>query len=287
VRYEQTGPSTATQGFVDCYRYLETGLPAEDAVQRVVPDGRPELILNLGKPFESASEARWIPQPAFFFAGQISSPMLLRPRGRAKMIGVRFRPEGASRIFRCPMHELAGLVVPLDGLSPRLDRELQPLRGMDSIASQWLFIDRALSRAARNAARNATHNSDAALAFALDTAIETAGLISVSGLAKRVNLSNRQLERRFLDAVGMTPKRFCRIRRFQRVLQAMEEPGANWADAAVACGYYDQAHLIRDFRRFSGLTPACLPSSDTDLAAHFVQSYAPSHFSNTERLDFG
>jgi hypothetical protein len=124
VRYEQTGPSQANRGFVDCYWYLETGLPAEDAVQRVVPDGRPELILNLGEPFASASDGQWIPQPAFFFAGQISSPMLLRPRGRAKIIGVRFRPEGASYVFRGPMHELAGLVVPLDGLSPKLYREL-------------------------------------------------------------------------------------------------------------------------------------------------------------------
>lgn len=282
MRYEQTGPSRATQGFVDCYWYLETGPPAEDAVQRVVPDGRPELILNLGEPFESASDGRWIRQPTFFLAGQISSPMLLRPHARAKTIGVRFRPEGASCVFPGPMHELAGLVVPLDALSPKLDHELQPVREMESITPR--FIDRALSRAA--------HNADVALAFALDTAIKTAGLISVSGLAKRVNLSNRQLERRFLDTVGMTPKRFCRIRRFQRVLQAMEEgvkvkPGANWADAAVECGYYDQAHLIRDFRSFSGLTPACLLGADTDLAAHFVQSYAPSHFSNTARLDLG
>jgi AraC-like DNA-binding protein len=252
-------------------------------VQRVVPDGRPELILNLGEPLESASDGRWLRQPTFFFAGQISSPMLLRPCGRAKIIGVRFRPEGASRVFRCPMHELAGLVVPLEALSPRLHRELQPVRGMDCIASQWRFVDRALSVAARHAAYHAARNSDAAIAFALDTAIETAGLISVSGLAKQANLSNRQLERRFLDTVGMTPKRFCRIRRFQRVLQAMEAPGAKWADAAVECGYYDQAHLIRDFRRFSGLTPACLLGADTDLAAHFVQNYAPSHFSNTER----
>ena len=154
---------------------------------------------------------------------------------------------------------------------------------MDSIAGQWRFVDRTLSLAADYAGYHAAQNTDAAVGFAVETAIETAGLISVSGLARRVNLSSRQLERRFLDSVGMTPKRFCRIRRFQRVLQAMEEPGANWADAAVQCGYYDQAHLIRDFRRFSGLTPACLLGADTDLAAHFVQNYAPSHFSNTAR----
>jgi hypothetical protein len=97
VRYEQTGPSRATQGFVDYYWYLETGPPTEDAVQHVVREARPELILNLGEPFASASDGHWIPQPVLFFAGQIGLPMLLRPCGRAKIIGVRFRPEGELR----------------------------------------------------------------------------------------------------------------------------------------------------------------------------------------------
>jgi AraC-like DNA-binding protein len=273
VRYEQTRSSDSTSAFVDCYWYLETDSLLADAIERVVPDGRAELILNLGEPFQSVSDGEWRRQPRFFFAGQITTPMLLRPQAGARIIGVRFRPEGAHCIFPVPMHELAGTVVPLYALAPKLDRELQRLPELASFRHQWRFVDRVLSRTAR-------HN-DSGLTFALDIAIETAGMVSMSDLAKAANLSNRHLERRFFDSVGMAPKLFCRIRRFQQVLQAMEACDANWADAAVDCGYYDQAHLIRDFRSFSGLTPACLLGPETDLAAHFVQKYAPSHFSNT------
>ena len=90
----------------------------------------------------------------------------------------------------------------------------------------------------------------------------------------RVGLSCRQLERRFLRDVGITPKRFCRIQRFQQVFQTIED-GADWVRAAVECGYYDQAHLIRDCKDFSGEAPAALVAGD-ELARHFL-----SHFSKT------
>jgi AraC-like DNA-binding protein len=74
----------------------------------------------------------------------------------------------------------------------------------------------------------------------------------------------------------MSPKYFARIRRFQRVFHAMEHAGGGWVDAAAACGYYDQAHLIRDFRAFAGEPPSHLLATD-DLARHFL-----SHFSKTQ-----
>jgi AraC-like DNA-binding protein len=73
----------------------------------------------------------------------------------------------------------------------------------------------------------------------------------------------------------MAPKLFARIQRFQRVFPAIEREGAGWVDAAAACGYYDQAHLIRDFREFAGEPPAALLAGD-ELARHFL-----SHFSKT------
>jgi transcriptional regulator GlxA family with amidase domain len=70
------------------------------------------------------------------------------------------------------------------------------------------------------------------------------------------------------------------MQRFQRVFAALEGASAGWADAAIRCGYYDQAHLIRDFREFAGKPPAALLSEESHLARHFVQRSAVSHFSN-------
>src|SRR5207245_6452116 len=106
--------------FVSCYWTLEDDCPSPSGVQRIVPDGRPELILNLGIPFESRSDGRWSRQPEYFFAGQITGPMLVRPRGPARVIGIRFRPYGAARLLQLPVHELTGFVVPLADLSPFL-----------------------------------------------------------------------------------------------------------------------------------------------------------------------
>jgi AraC-like DNA-binding protein len=102
-------------------------------------------------------------------------------------------------------------------------------------------------------------------------------------------LSARQLERRFRHATGIPPKLFGRMRRFQRVFHALESPDGRWAespygrwaDVALRCGYYDQAHLIRDFRQFAGKPPAALLAGDSDLARHFLDGARMSHFSKT------
>jgi transcriptional regulator GlxA family with amidase domain len=105
--------------------------------------------------------------------------------------------------------------------------------------------------------------------------------MSVGALADRAGLSARQFERRFRQAVGIPPKLFSRMQRFQRVFPALASAGGRWADAAMRCGYYDQAHLIRDFREFAGKPPAALLAEDSDLARHFVDGARMSHFSKT------
>src|SRR5207344_3036381 len=83
-------------------------------------------------------------------------------------------------------------------------------------------------------------------------------------------LSDRQLERRFRAGVGVGPKLFSRIVRFQRVVRLARRSGqAGWAETAAHCGYADQAHLVRDVRAFSGATPAAL-RGDRSFTAPFV-----------------
>jgi len=235
MTYRQIRPSAATAEFIECYWILEDDCPGTGDVQRIVPDGRSELILNFGCPFESQRDGRWETQPACFFAGQITGPMLIRSAGPAKMLGVRFRPAGARKVLRLPMDELAGLVVPLGDIAPELERQLRGVR-------ECGVVDRILQRAAREEC--------SVIGEAVDAVVAAGGMTAVRDVAGDCGLSVRQFERRFLDEVGMTAKVFCRIQRFQRVFQAMQDPRFTWADGAARCGYYDQAHLIRDFRDF-------------------------------------
>ena len=96
------------------------------------------------------------------------------------------------------------------------------------------------------------------------------GGVSVDGLARRCGWSARSLERRFRHAVGLPPKLFSRIVRFQRVFAAARAGKPDWAGLAIDCGYYDQAHLNRDFREFTGSSPAAYWRQEPGLASLFA-----------------
>ena len=84
-----------------------------------MPDGRPELILNLGQPSESWSGGEWHTQPQCFLAGQLTGPLLLRAAGSTRILGVRFRPGGAGQLLGMPVEELTDRVVAAGDLGLR------------------------------------------------------------------------------------------------------------------------------------------------------------------------
>jgi AraC-like DNA-binding protein len=258
MHYREFAPGEDASRIVECYWVLEGATPG--AVQRVVPDGRPELILHLGQPFESFQNGQWHPQPQCFLAGQLTGPLLLRAAGDTRVLGVRFRPGGASQLLGVPAQELTDRVV------PAADLALQDLACFSTLP--------AIERAILQRERGGTDALVDQAACLLDASPD------VGAAATRLGVSPRQLERRFKARVGMSPKRFARIRRFQRVFHTMEG-GTGWVDAALAGGYYDQAHLIRDFQDFAGEAPTHLLAGD-ELARHFL-----SHFSKTQTVRHG
>jgi methylphosphotriester-DNA--protein-cysteine methyltransferase len=139
-----------------------------------------------------------------------------------------------------------------------VSRELGALGAIDSLGE----LEARLVRLARTA-------GDPMVAEAVRQLAGSNGTRDIASLARHFGMSTRQVERRFVERVGLTPKVFSRMRRFQSVFAAMENGDASWAAAAAACGYYDQAHLIRDFREFAGEPPASLVASG-ELARHFL-----------------
>jgi AraC-like DNA-binding protein len=271
-RYREIRPSASLRTFVASFWILEQD--GESATpQRVVPDGHAELILNLGQPFEFFKDGKWHGQPRYFLAGQIDGPLLLRPNGPAKMLGIGFHPHGAARVFAAPMHELSGRFTPVADLSRALSRELD--RALDS-ADPIARVEAALSSAESVASRD-----DPVVAEAVRRIVLARGVSDLAALASELGVGIRQLERRFDSSVGLPPKLFCRMQRFIHVFRVIGNQPGKWADTAAACGYYDQAHLIRDFKKFSGETPAALLAEDADLARHFLQRFGVSHSYNT------
>jgi len=276
VSYRQIQPAFPVSTFVQCYWLLEDNSPPQSSVQRIVPDGCPELILNVGRPFEGQNEGQWSSQPQFFFAGQITRPMFIRSSGAAKVLGIRFHPFGARRVLKVPAHETTELVLPLEDVAPELHRKLRSLPEFDSTQQQLAMVDRVLRDAAL------ATESDSQVTAAVNRMMSSPIVADLDQVAAFANLGLRQFQRRFKDEVGMSPKLFCRIQRFQQVFQAVNAPNSSWVDAAMHCGYYDQSHLIRDFKDFSAETPAMLLGAESDLAVHFLRNSSMSLFSNTE-----
>jgi AraC-like DNA-binding protein len=276
VRYREIHPSAQLRPFVNTFWILEHD--GQDAApQRVVPDGQSEMILNWGRPFEAFHLGQWQGQPRCFLAGQIDGPLLLRPDGPAKMLGIGFLPHGVRNVLPQPMHELSGRFTPVEDLSRSLSSNLnRALESADPIAA----VEAALLSALKN-----SRDADLLVAEAVRRIILHKGATDLAALARELGLSIRQLERRFLAAVGLPPKLFCRIQRFNNVFQVLGQPSRNWVETAIACGYYDQAHLIRDCKDLSGSTPQSLLGEDADLARHFYLRFGMSHSSNTAAQD--
>jgi AraC-like DNA-binding protein len=262
MHYREIRPGAVVAQFVKCYWVLEDEAPSLQP-QTIVPDGRAELLINLHEPFLEERDGKWERQPNSFLVGQLTGPFTIRPSGPVRAIGVRFRPEGAYRLVQLPMFELTDATVAVDDISQRLSRKIDRLRGQRSVAEQIRSLEKFLSAAANQT------DEDRLVSVAVSELERANGDIAVSTLAHSLGMSFRQLERRFRNAVGIAPKLFSRMQRFQQIFRNAEA-NANWVDAAVSCGYYDQAHLIRDFREFSGTTPTALLAEQFDLSRRFV-----------------
>jgi AraC-like DNA-binding protein len=166
----------------------------------------------------------------------------------ASFVAVRFRPGGARPFLGLPLLELTDAKVALGDVWPREAREwrerFHEARGVEA---RFALLERLLSRRLRQG------EGDAAVAHAVSLIEEARGRVPVRDLEAVMGVGGRQVERRFLSAVGLTPKVLCRVARLQHAVElAGRVTGAEWA---LAAGYYDQAHQVREFRALTGLTP--------------------------------
>ena len=240
-----------------------------DDVQPVVPDGRSEIVVHFGDAFERIDAGVPTVQAPILVAGQLESPLVLRPTGRIAVLGVRLRPAGAAAVLRQPQHELAGRTDDAREISKPLADWLTQVRESARSPDDAVSMIRAgLPRLAD------TGRLDRRVVRAADL-IDSSPRWTVGGLADHVGLTPRQLERLFRNQVGLTPKRLLSIRRLQRALQALElaelsggtRPGAM---AALEGGYADQAHFVRECRALTGTTPGAYLLERAQLTGLFV-----------------
>lgn len=276
MQYTEVHPDRPLNRFVECIWTLTSPTPPiETQVERILPDGCVELILNFGSRFIQHIDSDKKLQPRNFLVGQMTGPVLISPDGDVDLLGIRFHPGGALPYLRVPMSEITDRIVELGALSSTLEAQLlSACLGITTPAARVAAIVSSL-------VENLPTAYDSNLMALAQIVVNSGGVVKVDRLASVAGISCRQLERRFLDGVGLGPKLLSRILRFQQVFRAVERADNSWAGVAVECGYYDQAHLIRDFNMFARQTPAVLFAECSQLTQSFTRKSRTSHFSNT------
>jgi AraC-like DNA-binding protein len=279
-------PAPPLNAFIASIWYCESP-PRPFALQRVLPSGAAQLIVNLKEDQTRMYRPERGPGAMTTCGGTVLSGVssqysVIDTAEQECVAGVCFRPGGTVPFFAIPAHELRDAGVSLEfvwgrGGAARLREQLlaapTPTAKLDT-------LERAMAGACKSCA------PDQAVAFALGEFARRPEATRIAAVTARIGLSPRRFIERFAAAVGVTPKRYCRILRFQRALQGADLAGVDstrvylrhvdWTRIAMDCGYFDQAHFIHDFRLFAGITPTAYEAARTQFRNHvnFLQSDA-------------
>jgi AraC-like DNA-binding protein len=190
--------------------------------------------------------------PGGFVAGVDDGPTMVTHGGYQRGLQLDLTPIGAHRLFGLPMSEITRRVVPFTDIWPREQHDLcdrlQEARDWDA---RFDLLDRVVGRRVID-----TRRATDLVEWAVRRIEGSSGTMSMRALARELGYSQKHVIQLFHDQVGVPPKLLSRIVRFDRLVQHLRAGGAgSWADLALEFGYYDQAHLVRDVRQFTGLTP--------------------------------
>jgi AraC-like DNA-binding protein len=268
MNYQAYPPCDELVPFVKCFWSLEEEAQPQPVCQRVVPDGCMELIFHYGDPYRQFFEnGTSIIQPRSFVFGQITNYIEIAPTGVTGIIAARFLPDGLSPLIDIPVSILGNKAVPLDQVfgdeGPKLEVSIFSSKDHEErIVVLEKFLLARLSDPVR---------IDLISKNCVDLLMESQGQLGMNELADRMNIHRRSIERKFTSAIGMSPKQLARVIRLQSTLRMLgKKEFTSLTSLAYENGYYDQAHFIRDFRDFTGMSPKSFFEENFHFASLFA-----------------
>ncbi len=259
-------PSWPLSEFVACFWYSQGDAPAHD-FERILPDGSVELVINLSEDrmrvYERHSCSLAQTTRGAIVSGPRSDYFVIDTAQQLSTIGIHFKPGGGFPFLGMPATEVQNRQVALHDLwgTAAVDVREEVLEA-PSVDDKFAVLERWLLQQAADLDRHP------AVEYALKEFRPGRGR-SVTDVTAQIGISPKRFIQLFQKEVGLTPKLFCRVRRFQKVLHSIGMgERVEWADVAIGCGYFDQAHFIHDFRAFSGLNPSTYVAQRTEHLNH-------------------
>ncbi|HET9281640.1 MAG TPA: helix-turn-helix transcriptional regulator [Candidatus Angelobacter sp.] len=262
-------PQPPLSNFVDLFWFYDSYSPGPHRKERLMPTGSVELVINLKdneeRIYDRENLDKYTRLPGALLCGPHSSFFVIDTAQQASVIGVHFKPGGAFPFFKMPAGELHNLHISLEDLwgheagllRERLLEAPTPQKKLQVLEAR--LLEQAFKPLERHRAVDC--------ALGLFRNIHTAP--AMAELADEIGISSRRFIELFSNEVGLTPKLFARVRRFQQVLQQIRTgEDFSWVDIAAGCGYFDQAHFIHDFKEFSGINPTVYVAQKIDHLNH-------------------
>ncbi|WP_289140659.1 helix-turn-helix domain-containing protein [uncultured Brevibacillus sp.] len=249
--YREYAPCKSLEKYVACYWTSETGAIDRQQWNRVIPDGCVDIIFDLKT--SSSSEGA-------FVTGLMRTFELMPIVGHQSIFGIRLYSEMAHYFLRYPISSINGYRVYLEDLwGMEARRVVERLAEVTAITDRIALIEESLIRYLVAS----PIRSEGLLETSMQYIYACGGSMPIGALAEKVNYSERNLRRVFQNELGVSPKELIRIIQFQSFLQELVRgTQATFTDVALQYGYYDQSHVIKNFKAYYGMSPRRIFSAD-------------------------
>jgi AraC-like DNA-binding protein len=255
MKYQEIKPGERLQSYVKYYYIFEseTSVEMEDTV---FPCGKMEIIFNLGEGiWQTAFDGVFHTTPPVELWGQITQPLPVRAFGKNTMLGVKFFSHTAACFLDTDAWEFNDQVADLrDVLGPAVKELHGRLLETPSLSKRVELLERFLLH--RLSIKRKRAERAVMIGEIMKEMQRNAYTDRIVSTASEYNITPRYLQKLFLQYTGFTPKLYTKISRFQQSLQLIAKNQRSFTSIAYDCGYFDQAHFIRDFKSFTGMTPS-------------------------------
>lgn len=252
MNYQTFQPHPDLASFIKCYWIMESPKEENPQKQTIVPDGCMEMIFHYGDLYKQYMEnGESVVQPRSCVFGQLTQLLEIEPTGITGIFSVRFHHEGFLPFATMPIKEMDNKAIPLEKLFGSDGTALEKnILETESTEEKINIVEAFLLN------RLNTETFDKIVQSTVETILTANGQMSVMELSKHININRRQLERKFSSAIGLSPKQLSKTIRLQSVLKLLlNKEFTSLTTLAHDADYYDQAHFIKDFKEFTGLTP--------------------------------
>jgi len=245
-------PSAQLAPYIRSYWILERD-DVPDSAETILPDGCMEMIFHYGDEYVSNIAQQEKTQNGVIIVGQIKEAITIQPAGQTGIFSIRFQPWGFYAFTGIGSDKLTEQVIEAEDIWGNAISEIQEQLQSATHEEKVTIVERFLTDIL-NRQKAKTIDKVSSVAPVLGYLHKHMGNLAVAHMAYRSNVSVRHFNRNVTEITGLSPKLLARIIRLQTFL-SVHEAGATLTDSLYRCGYFDQAHFIREFREIANMTP--------------------------------